>query len=133
MPTPYVWRYPSKIRVVNVRAGASVRNVLVAVAFRPDGSTAVAETVYLVPVRSAHRLRHTRPDALMLPATGRPWTRACTPVIRPPAARTVIPASGATCVPPSPGAIVSRAVLATGAGADPVEWADELVAGWAAF
>ena len=69
MPTPYVCRYPSKIRVVNVRAGASVRNLLVAVAVRPAGSTAVARTVYRVPVRSPHRLRHTCPEALTLPAT----------------------------------------------------------------
>jgi hypothetical protein len=57
------------MRVVNVRAGASVRNRLVAVARRPAGSTAVARTVYGVPVRTVHRLRHTRPDALILPAT----------------------------------------------------------------
>src|SRR3954447_11441180 len=112
IPTPYVWRYPSKIRVVNVRAGASVRNLLVAVPVCPDGSTAVAGTVYRVSVRRVHRLRHTRPDALSLPATGRPSTRARTPVTRPPIARTVIPAPGATCVPPSPGVIISPAVLA---------------------
>jgi hypothetical protein len=41
IPTPYVWRYPSKIRVENVRAGTSVRKELVAVTRRLPGSTAV--------------------------------------------------------------------------------------------
>jgi len=88
--------------------------------------------VYRVPVRSAHRLRHTRPDALILPTTTWPRTRARTAVIRPSDTRTVIPAPGATPVPPSRGVIITCAVLAATTVVECVEPADELVAGWAA-
>jgi len=45
IPTPYVFRYPWKILVENVREGVSVRNVLRSVTVRPVSSAAVARTV----------------------------------------------------------------------------------------
>ena len=52
-------------------------------------------------------------------------------MIRPPDARTVIPALGTTWVPPSRGVIVTRAALTATTVVDRVEAAGELVTGWA--
>jgi hypothetical protein len=53
-------------------------------------------------------------------------------VIRPPEARTVIPAPGTTRVRPSRGVIITRAVLAATTVVEGLEAAGELVTGWAA-
>jgi hypothetical protein len=44
IPTPKVWPYPSSIWVLNVCAGARVRNEVVLVTVRPEAFTAAAVT-----------------------------------------------------------------------------------------
>src|SRR4051812_8291854 len=95
------------IRAEKVFFGLNVRKEIVRVTGRPLVPAAVAVTVKRRPTPRAHLVRHTVPFARRRPVTRSPPERTRTFVIRPPAARTVIPRFGAESVPP-PGVIVNR-------------------------
>src|SRR5215469_947780 len=112
IPTPYAWLLASSTETWTTLRGVSVRNELVAVTLCPLAPSAVATTVYLVDGSRCDWLRQTVPPPVSPPATGTPAAITCTPLRRPPLARTMICAPGRTARIPLVGVIVSLAASA---------------------